>query len=309
MKVQLRSKVPDADIEPLIGLHAQPGHAALRISGNATVFKPDGSRLLVLLKRAISPDAAERAYPFLHWLRHSTTYNRGAYAGRGTPNGHKHLDPTTGRRIKADGKLAKTLERGKVRSAVVGNMDRYPRIPFCRQCALSTEKPEEWRECFPLIQQVARLFEEHVPDRYRAQLEAAKRTHPAYVIPETPFTTLTVNNTVAGAYHRDAGDYKPGFGVMAVLRRGYYEGCDLVLPAFGVSVDMQDRDLIFFDVHEVHGNTPMRIGEGEPCDGYERISVVFYFRERMVDCLSPAEELERAKNARGALEDEDERGD
>jgi hypothetical protein len=71
---------------------------------------------------------------------------------------------------------------------------------------------------------------------------------------------------------------------------------------------MRERDLLLFDVHEVHGNTPL-VGEGPECEpengGHERISVIYYFREKMTDCLSPAEELERAKNLRGSLSAEE----
>lgn len=150
-----------------------------------------------------------------------------------------------------------------------------------------------------MIQETARVFEQHAPERYAKQLEAAKRTHPAYVIPETPFTTLTVNNCVSGGYHTDAGDYEPGFGCIAVFRRGSYRGCLLGFPAYGVAVDLKDRDVLLFDPHEVHGNTPFEDTVGFEGEDWERISIVFYFREKMLECLSPAEELERAKRIRG----------
>jgi hypothetical protein len=303
--VQLRSQRPAAEVEAMLGKHLAPEDIPVRLDGDGTVFKPTGERLLTLRRGAVSKSAADAAYPFLHWLRRATTYNRGDYAGAATPNGHANLDPATGRRIKADGTLANTVERGKVRSAVVGSMDRYARTPFCRECALSAERPEEWAACRPFVQEVARVFAEVAPERYAAQLAAAAKTHPAYVIPSTPFTTLTVNNCVAGACHRDAGDYAPGFGVMAVLRYGQYRGCDLGFPRYGVGVDLCDRDVICFDPHEVHGNTPLfdTIGpEGDPDHGgWERISAVAFFRTGMLECLSPAEECARAKTLRGAL--------
>ena len=152
---------------------------------------------------------------------------------------------------------------------------------------------------------MASAFQQALPRRYAAQEAAARATHPAYVIPGTPFTTLTVNNTIASAYHYDKGDYAPGFGCILVLRRGAYSGGELVLPAYRVGADLQDRDLLLFDVHELHGNLPL-VGEGPPMlpeqGGYERISVVFYFRANMVECLPPEQELERAKLARGGLD-------
>jgi hypothetical protein len=291
----LRTKRPDAEVKALLGTRAVPEQYAALLRNSARVYKPNGDLLLVYLRGALSESAVARAYPFLHGLRKNVSNNRGLYGGI---HGAKAKYP----RIRKDGVISHTNIAPSMRSAVVGNFDRYPRIPFCRQLRLSAEDPVAWGECFPVIQEVAVLMREHAPKRYAAQLDTAQKTHPAYVIPGTPFTTLTVNNTEAGAYHTDAGDYRPGFGAMSVLRRGRYAGGTLVFPAFGVAVDMQDRDLVLFDPHEVHGNEPI-VGEGPPCEpdagGHERISVVHYFREKMTDCLSPAEELERAKHLRG----------
>lgn len=291
LHIQLRTKRDPASVKAMVGRLAEPSDFGVLLTEDGTVFKPDGKRLVTLIRGGMSPWAADAAYPFLHWLRRHKTTNRGNYAG--DVRQHK---------VKEDGSLSKTSYATAVRSSVAGAFDRYPRFPFCRETAVSTEKPEEWGACFPAIQEVARIFERHAPDRYRAQEAVAKQTHPAYVIPDTPFTTLTVNNCVAGAFHTDAGDYEPGFGCIAVLRRGHYSGCHLGFPAYGVAVDLQDRDVILFDPHEVHGNTPFRDAVGVEGVDWERISVVFYYRQKMVDCLSPAEELARAKQLRGALE-------
>lgn len=54
---------------------------------------------------------------------------------------------------------------------------------------------------------------------------------------------------------------------------------------------MNDGDVLLADVHEWHGNTPL-VPTRWP---YERISFVFYYRAKMLECGSAAEELERAK--------------
>lgn len=295
LMLKLRSREPTG-AENLRKARPALEDLALRIERDAQVFKPSGDRLMLLCRGALSQGSADAAYPLLHDLRKHKTGNRPSYTGdTGTHQNNVRKDGVRSR----TNRVRRDLE---VSSNILGFFDRSPRFPFCRESAFSKQNHEQWGACRPLIQEVATLFAEHIPERQRAQAEAAERTHPAYVIPGTPFTTLTVNNTIAAAYHRDAGDYKPGFGVMCVLRRGEYTGGDLVLPAYGVGVDLQDRDVIFFDVHELHGNLPI-LGVGEASEpekgGYERISVVFYFREKMVDCLSPAEELERAKRLRG----------
>jgi hypothetical protein len=286
--VQLRTQVEATKVKKLLGTRAKASDFGMLITEDATVFKPDGKRLVTLLRGALSEEAAASAYPFLHWLRKHTGDNRGNYGG-----------VERFRKVKKDGTVSSTNRAAKISSVIAGHFDRYPRFPFCRETVFSTKRPEDWIGVNPQIREVAMLFAKHCPDRFAAQLAAAKATHPAYVLPGTPFTTLTVNNCVAGSYHKDAGDFEPGFGCMSVARKGSYRGCWLGFPAFGVAVDMQDRDLILFDPHEVHGNTPFEDIVGEQGEDWERISVVYYFRKKMLECLSPSEELARAKKIRG----------
>lgn len=149
----------------------------------------------------------------------------------------------------------------------------------------------------PLIVKAAEHFRGELPDRYANQLAAANQCRPEWIIKGTPFSTLTVNNNVIGATHKDAGDFKDGFGMIACARSGEYEGAWLAFPEYGVAADLRDGDLIYFNSHDWHGLTPFR----NEREGHERITVVFYLREKMARCGSPAEELENAKRARGAL--------
>lgn len=147
-----------------------------------------------------------------------------------------------------------------------------------------------------MVKRTAEVFQAAVPDRFAAQMEAANKTPEEYVIGGTPFTTLTVNRNIAGRIHKDKGDYAPGFGAMCCLRAGTYGGGWLVFPEYRVAADLGDGDLVMFDPHSFHAVTDFE----NPSDDYERITVVHYFREKMVDCLPLKEELERAR-ARGEL--------
>lgn len=291
MLLQLRSKAPEERVSAYIGKQAEDAHAPVLLRGNVDVYKPDGKPLLFIRREVVSESAAALAAGFFARLREVKSYNRGAYAGGRF------------RHIRQDGAISNTVYATPVRSAVVGFMDRYARIPFCRESAYTTRYPEDWAGCLPQIREVAEAMKEVVPKRYALQLAEASKTHPAYVIPGTPFTTLTVNHTVAGAYHRDAGDFAEGFGAMTVHRSGAYTGCHLVFPAYGIAADLGDRDLALFDSHEVHGNTPF-VAEGAPNIDFKRVSVVYYFRRKMVECLPPAEELERVKTLRGSIPEE-----
>lgn len=148
----------------------------------------------------------------------------------------------------------------------------------------------------PMAKHVAELFERELPDRFAKQMEIVHRTPSEYVIDGTPFTTLTVNRNIAGRIHKDAGDYKEGFGVISVLRRGSYSGGTLVFPEYRCGVDLGHGDVALFNAHDWHGVIDFR----DTSEDFERISVVYYYRAKMVECLPAREELARAK-ARGAF--------
>lgn len=292
MKLQLRSAIAPEKAEGFVGRKPTPADLPVVIRGAvAQVYKPNGQLLLALCPAAIPPDAKARAMKFLGPAANQVSKNRGSYVG-----GQSEY-------VKQDGSRSNTSQTPPVRSTMHGFADRNPRFPFCRQTAFVSREPALWADMQPLLGIASELFRLGAPKQHAAQLAAAAATHPSYVIPGTPFTTITVNGTVAGAFHRDAGDYKHGFGVMSVFRSGEYRGCHLGFPAYGVSVDLQDGDVILFDPHEIHGNTPFE-AEGKPHVDFERISVVYYFREKMGACLAPEEELQRAK-ARGNLAEEE----
>jgi hypothetical protein len=306
--LQAKSSISDAEARALLGKTPRPSDFNfITRDGDSSVFKPDGKRLLTVLRGALPKELVDAAFPFMWNLRSHVTTNRGAYAGvdrdddstrskKGIKKGVRYTP------VKQDGTISNTNQAAPVRSVVVGAFDRSPRIPYCRQTQYSTEDPKRWARALPFIQAVGNLFKETVPDRYAAQLGEAQRTHPAYIIPGTPFTTITVNNTVAGAYHTDKGDFSGGFGVIVVMRRGMFRGAELGFPKYGVAADLQHGDIIFFDPHEVHGNVPFSETVGREGEDFVRVSMVFYFRTRMVECLPPKEEVERAKNLRGGID-------
>ena len=144
-----------------------------------------------------------------------------------------------------------------------------------------------------MIRQCSDVFKETMPDRWESQKAQIEKTHPDFYIHNTVFTTITVNKNWRTAAHYDRGDLAEGFGVMTALRGGEYEGAYLCIPRYRVAVDMRTRGVLFADVHgELHGNTPFEGKVGR----YERVSCVLYYRTKMVECGSAAEELERAKN-------------
>jgi hypothetical protein len=265
------------------------------VQDDATVLKPDGTPLLIYRKNVLDAKVCRGAYEALVAAA-KPSKNRGMAAGVVAKRVQSKAGATTRTRIrplKKDGTVSKTDESGvAVRSGIVGYYDRYDRTPYCRLTAFALEHPERFSAALPFVGQVDKIFASEVPDRYAAQKAIVAKTHPDFFIHGTAFTTITVNRNWQTAVHQDVGDYRPGFGVMAVLERGTYRGGFLVFPQYRVAVDMRMRGVCMANVHEWHGNTPIIGLKG----AFDRVSCVFYYRENMYRCGSAAQELERAKN-------------
>lgn len=256
------------------------------------VYKPNGELLLMFRKGILDPALASQAYKDLRNAASKTT-NRGIAAGPIDLSKHDReagvVSGTRMRPMKKDGTVSSTNYANPVESGIVGYFDPNPRFPFCRQTAWTQHNPEKWVRSLAFIEQIDQRFAELNPERHRAQMEIAEQTSPDFRIGTTSFTTITVNRNWATAVHKDAGDYRPGFGVMTAFDAGKYDGCYTCFPGFRVAADMRAGDLLLADVHEWHGNTPIK-----PRGRFERISCVFYYREKIKGCGSAEEELARS---------------
>lgn len=211
--------------------------------------------------------------------------------GRGAASGSSH------KRILQDGTVSKITVGNKVQSGNVGFMDRNAMIPYCRKTAFAKKYFDQFQQGIPFVKHVDGLYQHLCPDHYKKQRAIADATNRNYVIEGTSFTTVTVNKNFQTAVHRDMGDYPEGFGNLCVYREGYYEGCYFCLPAYRVAIDMQNTDMLFVNVHEWHGNTPFK----NMSDDYLRISYVMYYREYMIECKQPSDELQNVKKNTGGF--------
>lgn len=289
------------DADHLAGTKLTEAHYDVVLGGDepCDVFKPDGSPLVKYRPRWFSGELCRAVLPACRKAAVETD-QRGLAAGdlkgaklrsRDTIN-RVEQGKTTLRAIKTDGTVSNTSRAGLVNSGIIGYFDRSARYPFCRQTSFVISEAASWKRFLPYIERADEGFREFMPDRWAAQREYASRTAADWVIPQSTFTTVTVNKNFQTATHKDAGDLQAGFGVMSCLRNEKYDGAYLVFPAYRVAVDYAHGCLCLADVHEWHSNTPftrMRLG-------YERITLVFYYREKMIHCKSAREEVEWAKN-------------
>ena len=169
----------------------------------------------------------------------------------------------------------------------------------CRLTAFNKKNPELWKKSLPFIKYCDNLFKELVPKRHKIQKYKASLT-PNFTIPNTAYSTITINYSWRTGLHKDAGDLKEGFGNLIVIEdpnnKNTYDGCYLGFPQYGVCVDTRTGDYLAMNVHEWHCNTEFInnnngkiFGDNKKIDTendwiYNRLSMVMYLREKMIKC-------------------------
>jgi len=287
LELRVRNQLAESDLESKVGKVLGPKDYDVVLTGPTRVTKPNGKPLCVYLPGALRAEAQNPTYyETFHELRKLVTDNRGIASGT--------VRVANGGRTRSK----------NVASSVIGAMDPAGVQRYCRLTAWTGKNLPEWEKLVPFFQAIARNFREHVPDRYAAQMAQVKQTKPEWMIPGTPFTTVTVNNTYPTGMHTDKGDLEAGFSTLACIRRGEWTGGNLMFPKYRVSVSMQDGDLMLMDAHEWHANQAIvcacgerRVGYCETC-GAERISVVSYYRTKIAECGTAEQEQQRAVQVR-----------
>jgi hypothetical protein len=291
-ELRMRTAVADEAVrDQLAGRVLGPADYDVLLTGPTRVRKPDGRPLCVYLPGAMVEHSTDPGtYDVLHGLRTRTSKNRGLASG--TP------------RIRAGHGANRTYAK-ELASSIVGAVDPMGQKRYCRLTAWTGENLPQWQQLQPMLMAVAEHFAQHVPDRYAAQLARAQASDPAWIVPGTPFSTITVNNTYPTGVHKDQGDLDAGFSTITALRRGGpYTGGQLVFPAYRVAVDLADGDLLLMDAHDWHGNVPIVCGCGSALSALcpqchaERISVVGYYRTKIATCGTPEQEIGRARTHR-----------
>jgi len=297
--ITVKPLLSDEEIKNLEGKFLNESFIKHLAEPNTIFLKPDGSPLAVFIKNCIPSNIASNAYYSLRKAV-SKSNNRGLAAGE-LPKDLKVGDKLDGLTVgkilgnrfiplKKDGTFSNSPKAKSVESSIIGFADRYARIPYCRTTEFTYKNFSTYLKSLPYIQLISDLFKKYLPERWENQKKQWEKTSKDFKMPNTVFSTVTVNRNFRTACHYDAGDLLEGFGNLGVLSTGSYTGGYTVLPKYGVAVNVQNCDLALFDVHELHGNTEFK--SNKP---YERISVVCYFRKNMVQCGSAEDELQIAK--------------
>jgi hypothetical protein len=279
-EISLEPALSDKEADKLAGALLNDTSYSRLINYDADVYdKESGKPIAKFRKNIIPANVAKTAYQNLKKAAISTN-NRNKASGE---SGRK--------RLKQDGSISNTNHGGKVNSGIIGYFDRNVRFPYCRQTAFNKNEFDKFKKAYGIIKFVDNKYKELMPKHYKFQRDEADKTSQDFVIKDTSFTTVTVNKNWQTAVHKDKGDYKKGFGNLVVLREGRFEGGYFVLPKWAVAFDMQNCDLLLVDVHQWHGNTPIKKVD----DKATRLSLVMYYRKKMIHCGTAPEEQEFAK--------------
>lgn len=180
--------------------------------------------------------------------------------------------------------ISETNYAQSVMSGIAGYFDRYPRIPHGRVCSYNEKNPEKFKLAFPYLRKLNNQFKELLPVRWGNQRREADKLDKRFLVDDTVFTTLTVNHNWRTACHRDAGDLHEGFsnicGITGPEGKGW-KGAEFILPEYRIGINLQPGDMLLVNNHGgIHGNDEL-IG-----DDNDRLTLVCYFREKMVDLKS-----------------------
>lgn len=159
-----------------------------------------------------------------------------------------------------------------------------------------------------LLQTLSKLFKKYAPEQYSKQKAFVQSINQHMLLPDTVYTTATVNKDFRTMSHRDKGDFDSGLGNLMVFdyTKGYcrkhvmddgtpkhrfnecqdfinskekpFTGGEFLLPEYKVGFNMQEGDVLFADVHSIHCNNPIK-GKG-------RVSLVCYARTDIKDHCS-----------------------
>ena len=214
--------------------------------------------------------------------------------------------------IKKNGGISKMKVNNQVASNPIGyyeSSNNFSVLP-CRLTHFTRTNYNKYIDGLDFIKHIDKMFKKLIPDSYEKQLERAnQKSH--LKIPDTCFSTITINRNFRTAVHKDAGDFKDGFGNLTVIERGKYHGGYTVFPQFGVGVDVRSGDFLAMDVHQWHSNTPIyetkedkdfndkleKVYKDNPEVGtvgldknYTRLTFVCYLREKILDCPTKIDE-------------------
>jgi hypothetical protein len=180
------------------------------------------------------------------------------------------VSPTSARVVVEDDRTLAQVVSNPVRSYLAGfTVSRYGNR--AQPAKITKRYPRTWADALPFFQAIDETLQRYCTPAWLRMRERVA-CHPAWAIPGTALSTVTINVNYESRFHRDAGDFVDGYSALTVLERGAYTGGLFVLPEHRVAIDVREGDVLLVQSHvDWHGNTPI-VGDGK------RLSFVCYLK-------------------------------
>jgi hypothetical protein len=255
--------ITDDKMETLKNSNVKPSQIELIINDDADVYTQDGKLLLRFRKNKLTINKVNEFYDNIIKFAQTKTNNRGSTSGSKTKN---------------------IWNNPKIMTNIIGYFDTFSpkqkyllkqqgkQILNVRETRFNMDNPEKFKKMVPLIKEIDEYYEKYIPDNYVKQRKKANQT--PFRISNTSFTTITTNVNFQTTIHKDKGDDSEGFGNLAVIEKGRYSGGETCLPQYGIGVNVRTGDILYMDVHEWHGNLPIKLIDKNAI----RLSIVCYLR-------------------------------
>ena len=255
--------ITDDKMETLKNTYVKPSQIKLIINHDADVYTQDGKLLLRFRKDKLTTNKIDEFYDNVIDFAQTKTSNRGSTSGSNKKS---------------------VWDNPKIMTNIIGFFDTFSpkqkyllkqqgkQILNVRECRFNMDNPEKFKKMLPLVKEIDEYYEKYIPDNYAKQKKKANQT--PFKIPNTAFTTITTNVNFRTTIHKDKGDDAEGFGNLAVIEKGKYTGGETCLPQYGIGVDVRNNDILYMDVHEWHGNLPIKLIDKNAT----RLSIVCYLR-------------------------------
>ena len=258
--------VTDENANSLKNTYVKRSQINLIINDDADVYTADEKLLLRFRKNKLSKNKSSEFYDNIIDFATNKTSNRGSASGSKQKN---------------------VKNNPKIMTNIIGFFDSFsPRQKMimktakikligARPCRFNLQYPEKYKKIIPLIEEIDDFYKKYVPASYKKQYDKAKQTF--FRIGKTSFTTVTTNVNFQTTIHTDKGDDAEGFGNLSVIENGEYDGGETCFPQYGIGVDVRTGDVLFMDVHQWHGNLPIK----PKTKDVKRLSIVCYLRHNV----------------------------
>ena len=304
----------DEELKTLKGHHLDDAWILHMFDEDVDVFSESGEFILSFRKDKLK----ETKVGFDNYKKMiGPSRGRGASAGQIDPDllywKKRNLVNTNGisTSITVKGKVSKMKINNPVYSTPVGYFDKSngalgKNLP-CRLTSFTKSNFKEYETGFPFLKEIAENYKSIRPEEYNKQNERAELKKD-FKIPDTPFSTITINRNFRTALHKDAGDFG-GVACLSVLEEGKYNGGIFMIPRFGIGINLRHGDFLVADVHQFHCNTELwttpeqdeynkfncptfkkvnkYLGFAGIEHDFTRMSFVCYLREKIINCDNP----------------------